>query len=183
MINTLKRLNDIGLWNFITVLLAGTAWIAGLSILIRRSRRIKDLNFCFFLTEEVSNKSRKNMNLLIRNQTNGSVIVSSPYIKLKDRYLASPCADNNSATNEFELKFEKDVNGAFTEAQTLIRPGDHVETILPLCTHVDLADIAKSSKKKIGSLHCNVIILKEKPVVIKYRIPVKNIQDRTGRTE
>lgn len=172
MINILKFLNEIGFWGLLTFWLAVIAWL----MWFLPQRRYRDLNFTFFVAKD---GNRVNSNILfikIRNQSDSSVVLSSPYIVANKQFI-SEFADGNSSTYEYELKFI-DHNDKLSQSKITLKHEEETITNIALRNDIQWDDFWKISSSEIGKFTCYVTILSERPKSIRINMPIRNIANR-----
>ncbi len=172
-----------GLWSFFSFLLALSAWLVGAKIFLLPTKRIKNLNLCFYYCSDNEGDFPTRLNLIVRNLSGSNVLISSPYVHLRDRTIASELADGHSASGLYEIKFRGDTP-LYSEGITLVKVGQDTESFLPLRTDLAYDDLIKvfSSHRYGDYFVCDVTILKEKIRVRRCRIPLRNIQNRDCQT-
>jgi len=163
--------HEHGVWDIINTLLFGLS-LTGVTILLWRRRRIRNLNFFVRRLPRDDSDYPLKVYVEIRNYTGRSVVISAPYF-VYARLRADPNARGHSPSREYEIKFPDPVSGRLTEVEYLLRHRENVSTWVPIDpAHTDDEVDAAIRRGGVGKLHCMCTWLQDTPKVHRLITPI-----------
>ena len=175
MINILKTLNDLGIWDLLNTVILLSGLLLGAWLSMRRTKHIRDLNF--YVTWHRDPKARFPLTLRfeVRNLSHNMIALSAPYFVFSG-FRPGPYAHCDSTTQHYEVKFRRSETEKESQVACLLRHRDTVTSYIPLDeaqTDVELQDLSKLGR--VGVLYCDIVFLHSRPKVVHMKLKLRNV--------
>lgn len=171
MIECLKFLNNIGLWEMLSCLslvvgLIGTTWYVFI-----KKKGIHRLNIHVNKSRRSGTNYTSLINIEFRNFTGKSVVICNPYFKYKGLN-RDPAGHQDAYSDRTEVKFSGSPGNGLTKIDIFLRHGENASTWVPIDPkHSDEEIQAALDKKRVGRLYFECVWIEDKPKIdkISYR--------------
>jgi hypothetical protein len=176
LIDILKKLQEIGIWNIINVLILISVAIIGYRLIWSSRKRFKNF-YIFFTWRENINRFNHVIHIQFRNLSDQEYLITDAYFKTKNIKVHNQ-ATQDSVSGEYELKFRKEEKDT-SDPKCIIKAQEFFFTYLPIDDSFFKEEIfqKKFDKEKIlGYMYFTITELEAKPKIQKFKCPIKNVK-------
>lgn len=178
----LKRVNDAGIWNILTVAIA--AVIGRLLLSVRKQSLQKVSVHSVFRLETGHPQYRNVIAFEVRNLLDGPIVLHAPHFCF-DQLKPSRFAHGDTASGDFEVKFRPgaitglaDNDNPYSWMTLLLRHRETAISYIPIDDDISAEEFqALLQRKRIGALYLDVVEFTHNgPQSHRLRIPMRNLQ-------
>lgn len=178
----LKQVNDAGIWNILTVVIAA---VIGRLLLSMRKQSVQKVSVHSVFRLETGHPQYRNVIAFeVRNLLDGPIVLHAPHFRF-DRLKPSRFAHGDTASGEFEVKFRPGAITGLSDKEDsrswmtlLLRHRETAVSYIPIEDEIDKAAfLTLLDRNRLGALYLDVVEFTHNgPQVHRLRVPMRNLQ-------